>query len=96
MFELHHALLAGELGETIVGIEGITLILLAITGPIVWWPGVKRWRNGFRLWRGKGLQPLLRSLHRAGGAAITLVLLYSAVTGTAMVFKDRFRDILEP
>lgn len=93
LFELHHTLLAGDLGETIVGIEGLALLFIAVTGPIVWWPGRKRLASGFRIVRGAGADRLLRSLHRSAGAALAVIILVSATTGAVMVFKERIRPL---
>jgi uncharacterized iron-regulated membrane protein len=94
IFYIHYGLLAGPTGHIIVGIEGLTLLILALTGPIVWWPGRKRLKQGFRIETGRGADLKWRTLHRAGGAIIAPVLLVSAFTGAAMVWKDEFRDLL--
>lgn len=93
LFELHHTLLAGDVGEWIVGIEGVALLFIAVTGPIVWWPGRKRLASGFRIIRGAGADRLLRSLHRAAGAALAAMIVVSAFTGAVMVFKDQIRPL---
>lgn len=94
MFLLHDSLLAGPVGETIVGIEGLGLLFLALTGPIVWWPGRKRLKQGFKLVTDRGADLKWRTLHRAVGASIALVLIMSATTGVLMVWKPEFRDML--
>lgn len=93
LFDLHHTLLAGETGEWIVGIEGVALLFIAITGPIIWWPGRKRLASGFRIVRGGGTDRLLRSLHRAAGAALAVVVVVSATTGAVMIFKEQIRPL---
>lgn len=93
LFELHHKLFAGEVGETIVGVEGLALLFIAVTGPIVWWPGRRRLASGFRIVRGAGADRLLRSLHRSAGAALAVMILLSATTGAVMVFKDQLRPL---
>ena len=94
LFHLHDALLSGKTGEWIVGIGGIGLAFIVITGPIVWWPGRKRLKSGFRVIRGAGADRLLRSLHRAAGAALALVILISAATGATMIFKADLQPLL--
>ncbi len=94
MFLIHDSLLAGPFGETIVGIEGLGLLFLALTGPIVWWPGRKRLKQGFKVITGRGADLKWRTLHRAAGASIAVVLMMSATTGVLMVWKPEFRDVL--
>jgi hypothetical protein len=39
-------------GAFILAITGLMLLFLALTGAVLWWPGVKRWTHGFRVrWR---------------------------------------------
>ena len=45
LLDLHDNLLAGETGRTVNGIAAILLLLLAITGAVIWWPGVRTWRR---------------------------------------------------
>lgn len=95
MFLIHDSLLAGPVGETIVGIEGFGLLFLALVGPIVWWPGRKRLKQGFKVITDRGADLKWRTLHRAGGALIAVVLVMSATTGVLMVWKPEFRDVLQ-
>lgn len=94
MFLIHDSLLAGPVGETIVGIEGFGLLFLALTGPIVWWPGRKRLKQGFKLITDRGADLKWRTLHRAVGASVAIVLVMSATTGVLMVWKPQFREVL--
>jgi uncharacterized iron-regulated membrane protein len=41
LYDLHVRLLSGATGETINGVGALLLIVLASTGLVVWWPGVK-------------------------------------------------------
>lgn len=94
IFQIHYTLLAGDTGETIVGIEGLALLFMAITGPIIWWPGLKRIGTGFRvMWKGN-VDRRWRTIHRAGGAAAALLLIVSATTGVLMVWKEEARVAL--
>lgn len=93
LFHLHHTLLAGPVGEWVVGVEGLALLFIVVTGPIVWWPGRKRLTSGFRIVRGMGSDRLLRSLHRSAGAALAILVGISATTGAVMTFKEQVRPL---
>jgi uncharacterized iron-regulated membrane protein len=43
--DLHDNLLAGRTGRLTNGIGSCLVTLLALTGAIVWWPGLKNWRR---------------------------------------------------
>jgi uncharacterized iron-regulated membrane protein len=47
MLDLHVYLLMGHNGFILNCAAGIGLLILAITGAILWWPGVKLWTRGF-------------------------------------------------
>lgn len=95
IFVVHDSLLAGPVGETIVGIEGLGLLFLVLVGPIVWWPGRKRLKQGFKVVTDRGADLKWRTLHRAGGAIAAVVLVMSATTGVLMVWKPGFRNVLQ-
>lgn len=94
LFDVHETLLAGPVGETVVGIEGLALLLLALTGPLVWWPGARRLRQGLRVRLDAGADLRWRTLHRSVGAIAAVFLLLSATTGVLMVWKGGFRTVL--
>jgi len=87
LYRLHQQLLAGERGELVVGVTGITLLLLCLTAPFIWWPGRRQLRRGFTITLQAGAYRSLRDLHRVGGIAVVFVLLTTAVTGIGLVFK---------
>lgn len=92
IFDLHHQLLGGDLGETIVGTLGLMGALMAISGVVLWWPA----RRAFRA------AVLPRQPTRAGWLAAhrdlaimtaPLVLL-SMLSGAAMALPDVARPLM--
>lgn len=95
LFYLHRRLLSGETGETIIGIAGIILLLLSISGVVLWWPGRKRLARGWKIrWRGSRYR-VNYDLHRIVGICAMLFVSLSAFTGAAMVFRPTFESILK-
>jgi uncharacterized iron-regulated membrane protein len=45
LLELHDDLLLGTTGRSINGFGALLWIVLAFTGIVVWWPGIKTWRR---------------------------------------------------
>jgi uncharacterized iron-regulated membrane protein len=88
----HEQLMSGGAGETAIGIIGLALLFVVVSGLITWWPR-GRLRLGFRITRGGG-EMTWRTVHRAVGAMAAPVLLFSACTGSLMIFKDPLRDVL--
>ena len=70
----------------VLGVSGLLLLFLSLSGLWLWWPGLKRWANGVRVrWR-RGRYARDYDLHQvAGMVAIPLLLLW-AVTGMGFEF----------
>lgn len=94
LFHLHDTLLAGKTGEIIVTVEGVALIFLAVFGIIIWWPGRRRLKSGFRILTGQGADRTVRTAHRAIGAAIGIVLVMSGVTGALLIHRAALQPYL--
>ena len=47
--DLHDNLLLGTTGRTINGIGSILVTVLAATGLVLWWPGIKNWRRSLKI-----------------------------------------------
>jgi uncharacterized iron-regulated membrane protein len=94
LFEVHEGMLAGPIGEKIVGCWGLGLLFIAITGPIVWWPGRKRLKQGLRVRLDGSTDARWRTLHRSVGAIVAVLFLLLATTGVLMVWKEPVRWLI--
>lgn len=94
LFRLHDALLAGKTGEIVVSIEGIALVFLVGFGVVIWWPGRRRLKSGFRILTGQGTDRAVRTAHRAVGAAIGIVLVMSGMTGALLIHRAALQPYL--
>jgi len=63
LLDLHDNLLAGSTGREVNGIGAFALLVLAVTGLAIWWPGNKRWRRSLTVPRGMGGKRLIWHLH---------------------------------
>ena len=50
--DLHFDLLAGRTGRVVNGAGALLLLVLCVTGVVIWWPGIANWRRGFVVTRG--------------------------------------------
>jgi len=95
LFVWHVELAAGDVGAWVVGISGILLILLSISGLIIAWPGWRWIRRIFvvkwqRTWRAVNYD-----LHRAGGLWTLLFVLLTSATGAGLFFYTPTAQFLD-
>jgi uncharacterized iron-regulated membrane protein len=67
LVRLHSELLAGHAGRIANGIGGICTVLLCLTGAVIWWPGIRRWRSSLTVSWGAHFPRISWDLHSALG-----------------------------
>ena len=99
LIDLHDNLLAGPTGRKVNGVGAIAALVLAATGLVIWWPGIRTWRRSLTLGRGSGWKGLTWRLHSVIGfwsLGFTLLFAISgAYLGNPGPFQD-FADRIEP
>lgn len=94
IFDLHHHLFTGDVGETIIGVAGLAAIVFVVTGAILWWRTRRTFK--FRLWPKRLSRPAIVMQHRDLGIVVAPLLLLSAVTGTMLIFKPFAALVIAP
>jgi uncharacterized iron-regulated membrane protein len=84
--DLHDNLLWGLTGRTLNGIGAFLLVLLACTGTIIWWPGIKNWRRSISIERRARLARFNWDLHSAIGFWCSLFVLIWGISGFCLCF----------
>ena len=99
LLELHDDLLAGETGRRINGVLALLVIVIAVTGIVVWWPGIKTWRRSLAVHGNVGWQHFTWDAHSMIGfwtcGFILLFGLSGAYLGNPQPFQD-LADRLQP
>jgi uncharacterized iron-regulated membrane protein len=79
--QIHLRLLAGDTGKTIVSVAGVFMLLLSLSGIVLWWPikriTINRAAQGRRFWF---------DMHNAVGVCAFLFVFLMAVTGVVIGF----------
>ncbi len=92
--DLHRNLLSGKTGRSAVGVIGITLFILSITGVLLWVYGARNWRSWISV-RAQGSSRRFHfELHRAVGLWACAFLTVASFTGVGLAFPDAFRQSL--
>ena len=97
--DLHDNLLAGTTGRAVNGVGALLFLALALTGAVVWWPGVNR--VGHSLVPGKPAKSarFARRLHNTLGIWLLVPILIWAITAVYFSFPDPFEwtiDYFDP
>ncbi len=91
---LHFYLLAGHTGLLLSGWMAVGLVLLCLTGLVVWWPGVHRWRSALALNRRVRWRRLNWDLHSVVGFWFSASLLLLSGTGLYFAFPKAVTKVV--
>jgi uncharacterized iron-regulated membrane protein len=95
LIDLHADLLAGPPGRRLNGLGALAVVLSAVTGLVIWWPGVKRWRRSLTLKRGVNWKRSTWDLHSAVGIWSVAFILVFAVSGIYLSFPEPFQELAD-
>lgn len=86
--DLHDNLLAGDTGRMLNGVGGALLLVICLTGLVLWWPGTRLWKRRLVPRRGGNWRLFNWELHGAVGLWSLSLLLLWAVTGVYFGFPE--------
>ncbi|HEX4345853.1 MAG TPA: PepSY-associated TM helix domain-containing protein [Solirubrobacteraceae bacterium] len=69
------------IGDFALGLIGVMLFGLVLSGIVLWWPGIRRWRRGFQVRSHKGRYARDYDLHKLIGIVALPFLAMWAITG---------------
>jgi uncharacterized iron-regulated membrane protein len=87
--DLHVALLGGRRGRTINGIGAAVLLLLNITGLVIWWPGIRSWKRALTVDFRRTWRRINFDLHRALGFWTLAIVSFWAISGVYFGWPDQ-------
>jgi uncharacterized iron-regulated membrane protein len=94
MLDLHVNLLAGPTGRIVNGISAILLTLLAVTGAVIWWPGIGNWRRSLKINPRANWKRINWDLHSAVGFWTFAFFFMWSFTGIYLVFPAPFETLI--
>ena len=99
LLDLHDDLLGGTTGRKVNGVGAVLVVVLAFTGIIVWWPGIRTWRQSLTVpprtsgqWR---RLLLIWGLHSMIGFWSFSFILLFAVSGAYLCSPDLFQNVAD-
>jgi uncharacterized iron-regulated membrane protein len=81
IIDLHFRLLAGKIGLLINGICSACLLLLCVTGIVIWWVGLARWTRGLKIDFRRRWKRINYDMHSAVGFWTLAIVSMWAFTG---------------
>ncbi|MGI2902636.1 PepSY-associated TM helix domain-containing protein [Tolypothrix sp. VBCCA 56010] len=91
--KLHYQLLAGKIGEIIVGIIGFLFFILSITG-ILLWSGWRKLISGFKIKCNTHIKSVNFYIHKVAGIVTGVFLTAIAFTGFCWNFYDQTKPLI--
>jgi uncharacterized iron-regulated membrane protein len=95
LLELHDDLLGGTTGRTINGAGALLVVALALTGLVVWWPGIASWRRSLIVHRGTGWRRVVWDLHSVIGFWSFGFILLFGLSGVYLGNPEPFQDLAD-
>lgn len=94
-FELHAKLLLGNTGMFVNGFVGLAALILSLSGLVVWWPGLPRWRFGFSFQRHARWQRQNYDWHKLIGFYSSGAVMLIAFTGMYFSFPSLYKSVIQ-
>ena len=91
----HDDLLGGRRGRVVNGVGALFLVLLCLTGAIIWWPGTERWRHSLFVRPSVGWRRFTWDLHSATGFWMFAFVLMWAVSAVYLAFPEPFNNLVD-
>jgi uncharacterized iron-regulated membrane protein len=92
---LHDELLFGDRGRYWNGIGSALMTVLCVTGAIIWWPGIRKWRRGISIKWAAAWPRLNFDLHSAMGFWFFAILGIWAVSGVYLAIPEPFAAVVD-
>ena len=95
LLDFHDNLLSGETGRHVNGVAALLVIMLCLTGMVVWWPGMQRWKRSVMVDLRSGWKQVTWSLHSALGFWFVGFILMWGITGVYLSYPRPFNVMVE-
>ena len=90
LFLLHTTLLAGAAGKTVVGVSALIVVLLGVSGILLWWRGLRNVKRGLTIKLRSGWRRANFDSHNSLGFVGFFLLSVNVVSGLYLIFNAPF------
>jgi uncharacterized iron-regulated membrane protein len=92
---LHDELLFDRTGKYVNGAGSIVVTLLVLTGAVIWWPGINRWRRSLGVNLRTSWKRVNWDLHSAMGFWLFLFMLVWGISGIYLGIPEPFANFVD-
>jgi uncharacterized iron-regulated membrane protein len=93
--DLHDNLFGGPTGRAINGLGALVILVVAASGLVIWWPGIKTWARSLLVPRGVGWRRTIWHLHSAVGFWTFAFTVVFAMSGLYLCFPESFQQLAD-
>lgn len=95
LVDLHDNLLSGRTGHLINGVGGACVMLVCLSGMVIWWPGIDKWRRSLTIdWKANA-KSFNWSLHSALGFWTLAFIFMWALSGIYLAWPAPFNGLVD-
>jgi uncharacterized iron-regulated membrane protein len=95
LVDLHDNLLSGRTGHLVNGIGGACVMLVCLTGMVIWWPGIDKWRRSLTIdWKANP-RSFNWSLHSALGFWSLAFIFMWGISGVYLSWPAPFNALVD-
>lgn len=95
LVDLHDNLLSGKTGHLANGVGGVCVTLMCLSGIIIWWPGIGKWRRSLTIDWKANFKSLNWSLHSALGFWSLAFILMWGISGIYLSWPVPFNGLVD-
>jgi uncharacterized iron-regulated membrane protein len=95
LVDLHDNLLAGRTGHLVNAVGGACVMLMCVSGIIIWWPGIEKWRRSLTIDWKANFKSLNWSLHSALGFWSFLFIFMWGISGIYLSWPAPFNGVVD-
>jgi uncharacterized iron-regulated membrane protein len=95
LLSLHDDLMSGPTGRQVNGFGAFMIAIMALTGIIVWWPGIASWRRSLTVPRHVGWPRFIWGLHGMIGFWTFAFVLMFGLSGIYLGDPERFQELAD-
>jgi len=94
LVSLHDELLLGRAGKTVNGFGGLLMLVMLVTGVILWWQGKRSWQQGLVI-SSKSPRGILWQLHNFAGFWAIFLLFVWGITAVYFAWPEPFDAVID-